>query len=162
MTDFGLELDGFEAAIDEIDDTLDDLQTHQQYVVGTGVEYSIYIEAGTSKMDAKPFFRPAINEIRAQRVEGFIRHNTRTSVDELDTVNRVLQVLVLALERRIKEIITNKGLIDTGTLRASVVAIPGTDLSSLPDEEEFSGFDEDNPAPPSAGRDLTATVDIKL
>jgi len=114
-------------------------------------------------MDAKPFFAPAINEVRLQGVDGFIRHNTKTSVEQLDTVNRVLQVLALALERRIKEIITQKGLIDTGTLRASIVAVPGTDPSVLPDASEFSGFDSDNPAPPTAGRSLASeSIDINI
>lgn len=160
---FELDVSGFEQALNEVDDTLEDLRTTQRYLVGTNVEYAIYLEAGTSKMDAKPFFAPAINEVRLQGVDGFIRHNTKTSVEQLDTVNRVLQVLALALERRIKEIITNKGLIDTGTLRASIVAAPGADPSVLPSEEEFSGFDSDNPAPPSAGRALSSeSIDINL
>jgi hypothetical protein len=160
---FELDVGGFEQALDEVDDTLDDLKTAQRYLVGTNVEYAIYLEAGTSKMDAKPFFAPAINEVRLQGVDGFIRHNTKTSVEQLDTVNRVLQVLALALERRIKEIITQKGLIDTGTLRASIVAVPGTDPSVLPDASEFSGFDSDNPAPPTAGRSLASeSIDINI
>jgi len=84
-------------------------------------------------MDARPFFRPAINEVRAQGVDGFIARNTRTSVEALDDADAVLRVLALALERRIKEIITDKGLIDTGTLRASVTAIRDGVPSDLPD-----------------------------
>jgi len=105
-------------------------------------------------MDAKPFFRPAINEVRAQGVEGFIAHNTGTSVDALPDVDAVIKVLALALERRIKELITDKGLIDTGTLRASVLAVRGGDPSVLPTAGDFSGFDSDSVAPPSAGRGL--------
>jgi len=45
-------------------------------------------------------------------------------------------------------------LIDTGTLRASIVAVRGDDPSVLPGEAEFSGFDSDSQAPPSAGRGL--------
>lgn len=163
MTEFSLDLGGFERALDEIDGTIEDLETQKHYLVGTAVEYSIYLEAGTSKMDAKPFFGPAINEVRLQGVDGFIRHNTRTSVEALDTVDDVLKVLALALERRVKEIITQKGLIDTGTLRASIVAVPGVDPSVLPDASEFSGFDEDSPAPPSAGRTLAdEIIDINI
>jgi hypothetical protein len=163
MTDFSLDLNGIEQAIDEIDETIEELQTAQRYVVGTGVEYAIYLEGGTSKMDAKPFFQPAINEVRIQGVDGFIRHNTRTSVEQLDTTAQVLRVLAVALERRVKEIITQKSLIDTGTLRASVLAVPGADPSALPDEGEFSGFDSDNPAPPTAGRAVASeTIDINV
>jgi hypothetical protein len=147
-----LGLDGIEAAIEELDDLEDDVETLTTYTVGTAVEYSLYLEFGTSKMDAKPFFRPALNEIRAQGVEGFIAHNTRTSVAALGDIDSVLRALALALERRIKEIITDKGLIDTGTLRASVVAVRGGDPTKLPGESEFSGFDSDSTAPASAGR----------
>lgn len=154
MIDFSLDLDGLEAAINRLDELEDDVQTLTTYTVGSGVEYSVYLEFGTSKMDAKPFFRPAINEVRAQGVEGFIAHNTGTSVDALPDIDAVIKVLALALERRIKEIITDKGLIDTGTLRASVLAIRGGDPSVLPTAGEFSGFDSDSVAPPSAGRGL--------
>ena len=154
MSDFSVALDGLAARIEELEDLADDVQTVTTYTLGTGVEYSVYLEFGTSKMDAKPFFRPAINEVRAQGVEGFVAHNTKTSVDALPDIDAVIKVLALALERRIKEIITDKGLIDTGTLRASVLAIRGGDPSVLPTAGDFSGFDSDSVAPPSAGRGL--------
>jgi hypothetical protein len=119
-----------------------------------------YLELGTSKMDPKPFFGPVLDEVRLQGVVGFIRHNTRVDPTELPDVNQVLKVLAFAIERRVKEIITDKGLIDTGTLRASVVAIPGGDPSKLPDASEFSGFDSETPAPPTAGRALTETIEL--
>jgi len=162
MTGFSLDLEGFEQALEEIDRVIDDVDSDAKFTVGTGVEYSIYLEAGTSDMDPKPFFQPALSEVRQEGVDGFVADNTRLTVDALDTVTQVLKVLVLALERRIKEIITTKGLIDTGTLRASVVAIPGDDPTALPGESEFSGFDSDNPAPESAGRALTETVEINV
>lgn len=149
-----LNLDGLEAAINRLDELEDDVETLTTYTVGTAVEYSVYLEFGTSKMDAKPYFRPAINEVRAQGVDGFIAHNTRTSVETLPDADAVIRVLALALERRVKEIITEKGLIDTGTLRASIVAVRGGDPSVLPGEGEFSGFDSDSQAPTTAGRAL--------
>lgn len=158
MSDWSLGLDGLEAAISRLEELESDVETLSAYTVGTGVEYSVYLEFGTSKMDAKPFFRPAINEIRIQGVEGFIRHNTRTTADRLETADDVIRVLALALERRVKEIITQKGLIDTGTLRASIVAVRGVDPSALPTEGDFSGFDSDSPAPPTAGRAVATGV----
>jgi hypothetical protein len=154
MSDFDLGLDGLDAAIEELEELEADVSTTRSYTVGTAVNYSIFLEAGTSKMDAKPFFRPAINEVRAQRVEGFINHNTRTTINDLDDIDAILQALALALERRIKEIITAKGLIDTGTLRASVVAVRGADVSKLPDESEFDAFSSDSVAPATSGRAL--------
>jgi len=150
--DLSLELQGLEAAINRLEELERDVETLSTYTVGTGVEYSLYLEFGTSEMNAKPFVRPAINEVRIQGVDGFIRHNTKTTVEAQETVDDIIRILALALERRIKEIITQKGLIDTGTLRASVVAIRGGDPSGLPTSEDLSGFDSDSPAPASAGR----------
>jgi len=161
MSEFGLEVEGFAAAIEELEDLIDDLDSDREFLVGTGVEYSVFLEFGTSKMDPKPFFQPALNEVRLEGVEGFIAHNTRTSVEAQDSLDDVLRVLALAIERRVKEIITRKGLIDTGTLRASLIAVPGGDPSVLPDEGEFSGFTSENQAPASAGRALAdATVEV--
>lgn len=162
MADFSLSLDGLaelEAALDELEG---DLESSREVIVGTGVSYSIYLESGTRHMDPKPFFGPAINEVRTQGVERFVEDNTNLSVEALDTLDQLVAVLGLALERRIKEIITQKGLIDTGTLRASVVAVPGTDPSALPTESDLSGFTADSPAPPTAGRAVTETVEVDL
>lgn len=163
MTDFDLSLDGLDEIIEELDDLEDSVETITTFTVGTAVEYSLYLEFGTSKMDAKPFVRPALAEVRAQGVDGFISRNTGTSVNALDDIDSVLRVLALSLERRIKEIITRKGLIDTGTLRASIVAVRGGDPTRLPDASEFSGFDEDNQAPATAGRAVAEEpIDINL
>jgi len=163
MSDFSLDVDGIERAIDEVREQIDDVQSRAEFVVGTGVEYAIYVEAGTRDMDPRPFFQPVINEVRLQGVGGFLKHNTQTSVEALDTLDQVLKALVFAIERRVKEIITQKGLIDTGVMRASVVAVRGGDPSKLPSADEFSGFTSENPAPQSAGRALAQeTVDINL
>jgi len=150
-------------AIEEVEDLIDDVDSDREFLVGTGVEYSVFLEFGTSKMDPKPFFQPAINEVRLEGVRGFIAHNTRTTLEAQDSLDDVLRVLALAIERRVKEIITRKGLIDTGTLRASVIAVSGGDPSVLPGEGEFSGFTSDSQAPANAGRALTnATVEVDL
>jgi hypothetical protein len=158
MAEFSLELDGLDGAINALRELERDVETLTTFTVGTGVSYSVFLEFGTSKMDAKPFFRPAISEVRSRGVEGFIAENTGTTVDALGDAGDVLRVLALALERRIKEIITDKGLIDTGTLRASVVAVRGADPSKLPVEDDLSGFDANSPAPATAGRAVAEEV----
>lgn len=150
--DLSLELQGLEEALARLEELEGDVETLATYTVGTGVEYAVYLEFGTSKMDAKPFVRPTINEIRVQGVDGFIRHNTKTTVEAQESVDDVIRILAFAVERRMKEIVTDKGLIDTGRLRASIVAVRGGDPSALPSADDLSGFDPDNPAPASAGR----------
>lgn len=141
--DFNVETTGFDTAIEDLKDIEEDLGQGGPWIVGTKVNYAIYLEAGTSKMSAKPFFRPALAEVRMQGIDGFIDANTRKSVDEIDDVADLVKTLALALERRIKQIITAKGLVDTGTLRASVTATRGGvgDLPSLEEAQEMASAD---------------------
>ena len=161
MAEFEVELEGFRRVLDALDDISDDLRGAGTVTVGTGVSYGIFLELGTRDMDPKPFFRPALAELRVQGVSGFIETNTKLSVEQIEELNDLVSVVGLALERRIKEIIAAKGLIDTGTLRASVVAVEGASPSKLPTEGDLSGFSSESPAPPSAGRAVARdTVEV--
>lgn len=134
--DFEVETTGFTDAIEELKDLEEDLGQGGPWVVGTAVEYSIYLEFGTRHMDPKPFFRPVLAEVRSQGVEDFIDDNSRTTVGDIDDVDELVRTLAFAIERRVKEVITRKGLVDTGTLRASVKAVPGSDVGQLPSADE--------------------------
>lgn len=132
----------FDHNVDGLEDQVSDLAREQErwtdantWFVGTAVEYAVYLEFGTSKMDPKPFIRPVLHEVEARGVDGFIDEHTRTDVDSVDSIDELVRVLALAVERRVKEVIERKGLIDTGTLRASVRAVRGSP-SQLPSADE--------------------------
>jgi len=166
MADFETELESFERVLESLNDIERQLDPGEPVVVGTAVQYSVFLEFGTSDMDPKPFFRPALAELRVKGIEGFIEESgilrAGKEFNDVEDADEVVDALALALERRIKEIITQKGLIDTGTLRASIVAVSGT-AASLPEESEFSGFTSDSQAPASAGRSLaTAPVSVDI
>lgn len=157
----GVEVTGLADTFEALDKLEDDYSGPvEDYVVGTPVEYAPPLEFGSvpheiTPTDAEalrfeidgeivfsqsvdhpgndpiPFFRPAVNEVRLQGVDGFIRHNTRKDIEDIDSTRELLQTLAFALEGRIKEIITQKGLVDTGNLRASVSAVPISDISEL-------------------------------
>jgi hypothetical protein len=152
MTDIDLDLDGLQSALDAVDDLQDDWgDSDAQYLVGTGVEYGIYLEVGTRNMDPKPFVRPAVDNVAA-RVEQIVA--------DADAADEAVARVAFSLEREIKQIITEKGLIDTGTLRASVVAIRGLDPAALPDAADFDD-PGDGLVPPDAGRRLASrTVEV--
>jgi hypothetical protein len=162
MVNVELELEGFRNLIDALNDLEARLDSDTTWLVGTAVNYSVFLELGTSDMDPKPFFRPALGELRAKGVGGFIRDNTNTTLEALDETDEVVAAVAFGLERRIKEIITRKDLIDTGTLRASVLAVPNGVLGDLPGADEFSGFDSDSPAPANAGRALVESADTEV
>lgn len=144
MTEFDHNLDGLEQHIADLEREQERWEGGDAWFVGTAVEYSVYLEFGTSKMDPKPYFRPTLHEVEARGVPGFIRQHTATTVEEIGSIDELIRTLAFALERRIKEIITKKGLVDTGTLRASVLAVP-TDPSKLPDADDLE-FDENDMA----------------
>jgi len=146
MSDFDFDLSGVQAAEQDFRDEIDDWTGGGAAYVGSAVEYGVYLEFGTSKMNPKPFFRPVLADAR-QDVAAFIDDNTNTTVRAIDSAEELVETLALAIERRVKELITQKGLIDTGTLRASIVAVRSP--ASLPDEDDLPSGQN---IPPSAGR----------
>lgn len=157
----GVDIDGLEDVFSELDELQDDFSGGGQFIVGTAVEYSIFLEFGTSKMDPKPFFRPVLREVKSGGVPDFVEDNTNTTVESVNSAEELVQTVAFAIERRIKEVITQKTLVDTGTLRASVLAVPGGSESALPTVDDFDAFSSENPAPASAGRAIANTeIDI--
>lgn len=127
MAEFDLELEGLSETIEDLERLEERWTGQQQWLVGTSVEYAIYLEFGTSEMDPKPFFRPAVDRVQS-KIEDI--------ADGADSIDDLLSRVAIALEREVKQVITKKGLIDTGTLRASITAIPGGDPAQLPSAAE--------------------------
>jgi len=151
--------DALERALSEL---RRDYSGSPEKVVGTNVEYAIHLEFGTRPhtitptdaevlrfeadgeevfamevqhpgIDPKPFLRPPVNDARRNPGE-FIRTNTQTALEELGSAEEVVEALALAVERKVKQTITQKGLIDTGTLRASIrTADTAAELPSVED-----------------------------
>jgi hypothetical protein len=143
MATFDVSTSGFDALEERLNALEERVTDDATWVVGTAVEYAIYLEVGTRHMDPKPFLGPAVDEARRDTV-GFIRRNTKTTVDDIDSAEELVKTLANALERRIKLIITKKGLIDTGALRASVAAVPiGSELKGRSDVAARADVDLD-------------------
>lgn len=104
---WGVNLLGFGALLDALDGIQMRLDDNAVYVVGTNVEYSIYVELGTSRMAAQPYLIPAAREAArsAERIAG-----DASSVDE--AVKRI----AFFIERRAKQEVP----VDTGNLKASI------------------------------------------
>jgi hypothetical protein len=135
MASFELEVQGLDELAAELDRLEEQWTDGLPWLVGTAVEYSIYLEFGTSDMNPKPFVRPALLVYRAN-LEAAIATDTQTTLEEIGSADELVRTTAFGLERRIKRIITQKGLIETGTLRASVKAIPGTDTGALLDADD--------------------------
>jgi hypothetical protein len=162
MVSIDIDTDGLADVYGELDDLRDDWgDDGVAWTVGSAVGYGVYLEFGTSDMDPKPFFRPVVSEVRARGAVDFLEAHTDLDVAAVESTKQLVSAFAFAIERRVKEIITRKGLVDTGTLRASVLAVPLAAADDLPTAEEFSGFDAENPAPVGAGRALLST-DIEI
>ena len=147
MTSIDFDVDEFVAdidrAIEEIDDVQDRYTGGGTWFVGTAVEYAIYLEFGTRDMDPKPFVRPAFLAYQSN-LAAAIAADTETTLEEIDSADELVQVIAFGLERRIKQIIRAKGLIDTGALRASVQAVPvESELKGLADVAARADVDLD-------------------
>lgn len=79
------------------------------YVVGTPVEYSVYVELGTSRMAAQPYLRPAVERVA---------RNIQSYLDGADTLADAIAAIALAIEAEAKRLCP----VDTGQLRASISA----------------------------------------
>lgn len=144
MASFDHNLDGLADHVGDLEEEQERWTGGEVWAVGTAVEYSVYVEFGTSKMDPRPFFRPALFAYEAN-LAAAIESDTETSLDEIDSVDELVRTVAFGLERRIKRIITRKGLVDTGTMRASVLAVPGPDVGQLPTADDLETDEEGNP-----------------
>lgn len=132
MVNFDLDIDDSQvrASLEELEDRG---TTTREYVVGTDVEYAVYLEFGTRYMPPYSFFRPALRELEANP-DAFIDRHSSTTVDEIETADGLVKALALALERAITQNATanasgrSPGVnpehpqVQTGTLRNSIEA----------------------------------------
>jgi hypothetical protein len=106
--------------------------------VGSAVTYAPYQEFGTRLLQERPHWRVAIPEIIAE-VGGDQREQNAVldaliaremegldfgEVGQIDSAMTAPMVVALKIERRVKQIITAKGIIDTGNYRASIATGP--------------------------------------
>jgi len=135
MTEFDLELDDT-----SVREALDDLReaggSDRVEVVGSNVEYAVYLELGTEDMPPYPWFRPAIREFRANP-ERFITDETGySSLDEIPSADALVTAVAESLVAQLKKNVTAQGSVDrspgtdpehpkvqTGTLRNSIQAV---------------------------------------
>jgi hypothetical protein len=124
MTEFEFEIEGLE----ELEAALEELEQRwgrdDEHLVVTTVDYSVFLEFGTSKMDPKPFFRPAVDELRRSGVQKFLAQYGDAEFEDIDSTSELVEEVAKALRDRVKDIIERKGLIRTGTLHASITAVP--------------------------------------
>lgn len=136
MADAGLDIEGLDEARASLEALADgDFDADSDtWWIGTVVRYAPFLEFGTVKMVAKPFFRPAVQRVKrwwgaGGAMGGISNRLERQMTFTLDAMAEVtLEQVAFRLEREVKNLIKTKGLIDTGNLRDSIAAAPSKDL----------------------------------
>lgn len=115
MAGWGVGLIGLEATIRGLQAVQTRLEDDGVYVVGTNVEYAIYVELGTSRMEAQPFLFAAARAAERDP-EGYLRSYTNVTLDQIQSTEQLVASLALAIEADAKRRVP----VDSGNLRGSI------------------------------------------
>lgn len=107
----GMELDVDISGIEATEQMLEESKPEAtaEWRVHADTDYAVYVEFGTSKMEAQPYLRPAAR--RAMR-------NIDSLAEDADNVNELVENIAIAIEDEAKERVP----VDTGQLRNSINA----------------------------------------
>lgn len=93
---------GYSGVIQSLRNLEDQVGSEPVYLVGSNKEYGVFLEFGTSKMQAYPWLRPALKEFE-NRGETFLKQTIGASVEDADSTDEVVQLVALALEARMSD-----------------------------------------------------------
>jgi hypothetical protein len=119
MSEWGVSVAGLDAVTDMFDQITADFDGDTTYIAGPTVEYAIYNELGTSKMEARPFARPAAERVQANTAAEVRRISSSQGIP-LSTEENIIRCAALAVQDRMKRIADQKDVRDTGNLIASI------------------------------------------
>ncbi|WP_323190458.1 hypothetical protein [Halostella sp. PRR32] len=88
------------------------------YLTGPSVEYAIHHEYGTSKMEARPFMRPAAERVKADPM----KYAKQYANGPIQSEEQLVGAVALAIEREAKKIVKRKDIWDQGNLHGSIEA----------------------------------------
>ena len=108
--------------ISNVFDLLEEVRTRWNgdvlYLVGPSVEYAVYHEFGTSKMEARPFMRPAAEKVLADPE----RYARQYADEPIQNEAQLISGVALAIEREAKKIVKQKDIWEHGNLHGSIEA----------------------------------------
>jgi len=102
----GLSHSGFDALTDALEG-LSGLDSGTTFVVGTDVDYSVYVELGTVNMEAQPYIRPAVERVAA---------NPGNYVSSFNSIDEIAQQIAEGIAEEAR----SEAPVDTGRLRDSI------------------------------------------
>lgn len=121
MSGWGVSMSGLDAVTDLIEQIAVDFDGDTVYLVGPATSYAIHHEFGTSKMEARPFMRPAAKKVQAN-LGTHVRQISNSQNIPLDSEANIVKCAALAVETEAKEIANRKDIRESGDTIASIQA----------------------------------------
>ncbi|WP_459191826.1 HK97-gp10 family putative phage morphogenesis protein [Halosimplex sp. J119] len=119
MSGWGTTIMGLDAVFDLFEEIKVQYDGGSVYVAGPTVDYAVHNELGTSKMEARPFMRPAAERVQADP-ERYAKQMASTHGIDISTEEGLVKALALAVQDQGKRIADQKDIRDTGNLIASI------------------------------------------
>ncbi len=90
-----MDLDGYQSVKESMDDLEEEWGERESWVVGTNVEYGIYLEFGTRDMPPYPWLFPAARHVMHERADKI--------AEESGSTEELVRKLAHAIERQAKD-----------------------------------------------------------
>jgi hypothetical protein len=116
---WGTTLSGLAGAVDVLEAVKLQWSGETLYVAGPTVNYAVYQEQGTSKVEARPYMRPASDRVKADP-EKYAKQMAASQGIDISSESGFVRALALAVQNEGKKIADAKGVRDTGALIASI------------------------------------------
>lgn len=119
MSGWGINIVGLDAVLDLFDQITASFDGGTAYIAGPTVDYAVHHELGTSEIDARPFMRPAAEQVQAN-MESEVKRISKSQGIPLNSEENIVRCAALAVQSRSKEIADRKDIRDTGQLINSI------------------------------------------
>lgn len=119
MRKWGIKVSGVTSAMQSLEQLSLDWFGETLYVVGPTVEYAIWQEVGTSKMEARPYMRPAAERVESDPLE-HAQQIAQSQGITIDDEESLVRCIALAVQKEAREIADRKGVRDSGQLISSI------------------------------------------
>lgn len=119
MSGWGISLLGFAQTLEVLEDLRMSWSGDTLYLAGPTVEYAVYQETGTSKMEARPFMGPAADRVQADP-QRYAQQMAASQGIDISSEEGLIRAIALAVQNEGKRIADAKGIRDTGALIASI------------------------------------------
>lgn len=119
MSAWGIKASGIGSVMDLLENLQVGFDGSSAMVVGPTVEYAIYHERGTSKMQARPFMGPAARRVDAN-TGMYVKRMAASQGISLDSEENIVRCAALAVQKEAQRLVEEKDIWEYGTLHGSI------------------------------------------